>query len=120
MGEVRALPGKPGGIMDKLELWTQKTVNWASHIKPIKKVFFIGSQVRQDKTAGSGSDLDVAITMEAPHGYTDWFYNEEGWSAALQSEIDVPIHLLRGGGTLPNSPVEAAVSDHGLLVFERK
>ncbi len=121
MGEVRALPDEAGrDLMDGIDEWAAKVRQWAGANSKIDRVYFIGSRVRKDKQPHSKSDLDIAIRLSNDHGYTTWFFESEDWEQELQSMIEPTVHLIRGGGSLPNEVGEAAIIDHGILVYSKQ
>ncbi|MGJ8621945.1 MAG: hypothetical protein ACSHW1_04150 [Yoonia sp.] len=106
--------------MCSLDDWAKEVAKWAETKPEILQVYFVGSRVRTDKKPRPDSDLDVAITMSEPYGYTDWFFNADRWQQELQNNIKPIVHLLRGGGTLSKPNVEKAILGHGKKVFSRQ
>lgn len=90
---------------------------WAAANPKIETAFIVGS--RATKTERPDSDLDVAITLTERFGYGDWLFESDEWEADLQKMSPFKIHLLRGGGSLPNQIVQQAIEAHGVLAFER-
>ncbi|RUS60223.1 nucleotidyltransferase domain-containing protein [Pseudorhodobacter sp. E13] len=103
--------------MTALTTWSEAVRNWAASNPKVSEVFIIGSWATGRATADS--DLDIAVLLLDGHGYSDWFYESETWRAELDMLVAPPVHLLRGGGSLENSVVEAAILEHGVLVYRR-
>lgn len=104
--------------MSNVNLFAELVAAWAATNPKIDLAYLVGS--RAEGTSRADSDLDVAITLVEGCGYTDWFYESDDWIVELQKMMETKIHLLRGGGSLPNEVVEQAILDHGILVYKRK
>ena len=42
------------------------------------------------------------------------------WVVELSKIVEPEVHLLRGSAALGNPTIESAISEHGLLVFNRR
>ena len=100
------------------ESWLVGVRNWASANQFIQSVYFVGSRAKG--TSRPDSDLDIAITLVPTAGYGDWMDESDIWVVELSKIVEPEVQILRGSAALGNPTIESAISEHGLLVFNRR
>ncbi len=101
--------------------WIEAIRAWAERNENILQVYLFGSRVRGDNR--NDSDLDIAVLIASSRSNTAlgrWVALADSWAAELQEKLPIQIDLQLGNTELSTSVVAPAVSDHGLLIFERK
>ena len=93
---------------------------WARSWPSIIRLYVFGSRARSDFTRRS--DLDLAIEIEKGSGdettMATWIYEKPKHAASLEALVQYKLHLQHLNGE--NTPtVEAAVQDHGVLIYAR-
>ena len=99
---------------------TDRIACWASKERWIAAVYMFGSRVKG--TAHEDSDLDIAVRLNlSDEGEAlGWFMGEEKrWEQELNSLVPYKVHLELYHAVATNNVV-SYVSDHGIMIWERK
>jgi predicted nucleotidyltransferase len=99
-----------------LKLIADQVGEWAQLQEPIVRLWFLGSRARQ--THSPDNDLDIAFEIESlpsTEAKESFQVLHDLWTAELSEATGLEIHF----EPIAVEQIQAAVTDHGVLIYER-
>ena len=100
-----------------LKLIAEQVGAWASNQPNVVRLWFFGSHARSARSAES--DLDIAFEVDAspPTADDDAFQLERGvWTTEVSNAIGLDVQF----EPIAVATIQDAVTDHGILIYERQ
>jgi predicted nucleotidyltransferase len=102
--------------------WITAICAWAEDEADIAAVYLFGSYAKGAQR--EDSDLDLAVILQATDpehedDFTRWFFQNEEWSAQLNSLLPVGVDLQLGNAEISKTIVGPAVASYGVPIYRR-